>query len=353
MNELPLHHVFTYNDVDRDFWAEHLEQWVPRRIIDAHVHVVDPSHQIDTLTEEQRRAFWVMEVLEGQDAETAQRCMGIVYPSREVSCVAFGFPSLGWDIEADNAYVAAEAAKRTWHALAMTRPTWVAEQVAWLLDQPGVIGVKPYYMLIGYDRTGRDRHLNASIFDFLPRHQLEVLDDRGAWVTLHVPRAERLGDPRTISEIREIRRRYPNIQLVIAHLGRSYTRCHAEEGILPLADDPGILFDNSAVMNPAVHRLALEHVGPERILYGTDNPIFYMRGRRQWRGRVYINRTNYPFRFNTEREPPEIEATYTLYMYEALKALKDACLQLDVGHEAVEAMLYGNANRLIHEIEAG
>ena len=105
-------------------------------------------------------------------------------------------------------------------SLAVTRPQWSAERLAQELDRPRVLGVKPYYSLIGHDPTSRDKYLEVSIFDFLPHHQLEVLNERRAWVTLHVPKADRLGHPRNIAEIREIRRRYPRVILVIAHLGR-------------------------------------------------------------------------------------------------------------------------------------
>jgi len=56
------------------------------------------------------------------------------------------------------------------------------------------------------------------------------------------------------------------------------------------------------------------------------------------------------FYFNKEREPAEVEAKYTLYMYEALKAMKDACESLSLGRAEVESMFFGNANRLIQEI---
>ncbi|MCA9437074.1 MAG: amidohydrolase family protein [Candidatus Omnitrophica bacterium] len=352
MTEIPLHHVHTHNDVDRAFWETHLEGWVPKRLIDSHVHIVDPSYQIETITEEMRRDYWVCELSDMQSAEVAEHCYQTVYPNREVSCVAFAFPSLGWEIEGANLYISREVTRRGWHGLAIVRPTWVAEQVDWWLRQPGIIGVKPYYTLIGHDPATRDRYLESSIFDFLPHHQWEVLDQHGAWVTMHVPKADRLGHPENIQNIKEIRKRYPRVKLVIAHFGRSYTLPHAEEGLLPLAYDPGLFFDNSAVLNPEVHHLALKHIGPERILYGTDNPIFYMRGRRQWKGRTYTNRTSYPFYFNKEREPAEVEAKYTLYMYEALKAMKEACLRLEVSREEVEAMFFGNANRIIREIVA-
>lgn len=352
MPEIPLHHVHTYTDVDRAFWETHLEAWVPPKVFDAHVHIVDPAYQIETLTEELKRDVWVMELLEMQTAETAERCYRTVFPGREVSCLCFGFPSLGFEIEGANEYVRREAVKRGWRCLAVVRPTWVAEQVAWLLDQPGVLGVKPYYTLLGYDRATRDRYLEASIFGFLPHHQLEVLNERGAWVTLHVPRAARLGHPDNLREVREIRSRYPRVRLVIAHFGRSYCLPHAEESLPALAEDAGLLFDNSAVMNPEVHAFALELLGPKRVLYGTDNPIFYLRGRQQFQGRAYVNRTSLPFHFNKEREPPEVEARYTLYMYEALKALKDVCDRLGYGPEEARALLHDNAASLVSACEA-
>ncbi len=348
--DITLHSIFTYTDVDRAFWETHLEEWVPAQLIDSHIHIADPRFQIETITEEMKRQYWVNELSDMQDATTAARCLKILYPGREVSCVAFAFPSLGWDIEGANLDLSHEATHRGWHTLAVIRPTWVPEQVEQYLKMPRVIGVKPYYMLLGYDRWTRDRYLEASIFDFLPHSQLEVLNQYGAWITLHVPKADRLGHPANLSEILEIRRRYPHIKLVIAHLGRCYTEPHAREGLLPLAEDPGLYFDNSAVLNPAVHRLALEHIGYQRILYGTDNPVFYMRGRREWQGRTYINRTSHPFYFNTNRESPEVEATYTLYMYEALKALKQACQELGLGTHEVQEIFAGNAQRLMETL---
>ncbi|NOX53016.1 MAG: amidohydrolase family protein [Planctomycetes bacterium] len=347
MSSIPLYHVWQYTDVDRQFWQEHLESWVPARIFDAHTHVNEPRYRVVEMTEEKRRQYWVNEVAEPIGAADADRCYQVVFPGRDFSCLAFGHPTLEFDIEASNASLQIECERRGWYRLAVVRPQWSADRLARELDQPRVLGVKVYYALISHDPTTRDKHLEASIFDFLPHQQLELLNERRAWVTLHVPRAARLGHPDNIHEIRQIRERYPNIVLVIAHLGRSYTLPHAEESLPHFADDEGLYFDNSAVLNPDVHRLALEVLGPRRILYGTDNPVFYMRGRRTWRGRSYINHTNYPFHFNREREPPEVEAQYTLYMYEALRALKQACAIRKLSREDIEAIFCGNAQRLI------
>jgi len=353
MNPTPLYFVWSYNDVDRAFWAQHLEDWLPRRILDAHTHVMNPALRLAPMTDEMRRQYWANEVLEPIAAPTAQHCHSMVFPGRDVNCVALGMPDLDYALEAGNEYVRLECLRRGWHSLIVVRPQWTAEKVAAELSKPAVIGIKPYYALISLNRQTRDAHLEAGIFDFLPHHILEMVNDRHAWVTLHVPKAERLGHPENIREIREIRRRYPSAILVIAHLGRSYTAPHALEGLVPLADDPGIYFDTSAVLNPACHRMALQHIGLERILYGTDNPAMYMRGRRQYRARTYVNRTNHNFHFNKDREPPEVEAQYTLYMYEDLRALKQACEALGiVERRQIEAIFHDNAARLIEWVLA-
>jgi hypothetical protein len=262
--------------------------------------------------------------------------------------------SLGWDHEKMNEWLRAEALKRKWYSTVPLDPQATQKELAAWLDKPGVIGVKPYYSMIRRDkRGGRDEALSVGIFDFCPHHLLEVLNDRGGWMTLHVPRPERLADPDNIREIKEIRRRYPKMVLVIAHIGRCYAAPYAEEAIPQLADDPGLYFDTSAVLNPATLRLTIRLCGPERLCYGTDNPVFYMRGRRTWRGREYINLTSGDFEFNKgAHEPPEVEAKYTLYMYEAMKATRDVCEELGVSRQGVEGIFFGNADRLIQGILA-
>ena len=273
MSSIPLYYVWQYTDVDRAYWAEHFEGWLPHKILDAHTHVMDPKFRLAPMTEAMRRQYWVNEVLEPINADTAEQCMKTVFPNREVSAVVFGLPDLDFDLDAGNRSLQEECPKRGWFSLAVIRPQYTQEKVAALLDAPGLVGVKPYYSLISHNADTRDAHIEASIFDFLTHSHLELLNDRKAWVTLHVPKAARLGHPDNLREIREIRNRYPRITLVIAHLGRCYTEAHALEALPCLAGDPGLYFDTSAVLNPVCHEIAIKHLGPSQILYGSDNPI--------------------------------------------------------------------------------
>src|SRR5690348_10413016 len=141
----PLYFVWEYTDVDRRFWEEHLEDWVPRRLIDSHTHIADPAHRLSPMTDTMRQQYWVNELFEAIDAPSGDRCYRTVFPDRELTCVAFGMPDLDFDIDAGNVYLQQECPKRGWHSLAVIRPQWTQEKVASLLNAPGVIGVKPYY----------------------------------------------------------------------------------------------------------------------------------------------------------------------------------------------------------------
>jgi len=354
------HPYFEYNDVDRRFYEERLEPYLPEQIFDAHRHVQLPEH-VDESEEPFSRGSFPEGIAGPESVEQARLGYEIMFPGHSVEMLAFGSPQSNVRAEANNEWVSEQfAAEQRGGAqvpaqqngersvgLALNRPDWEPEMILRELRRPAIIGLKPYERL---DRSfeGGD----ASIFDFMPHHQLEVLDELGAWLTLHLPRKERLADRNNIEEVLELRARYPNIVLVIAHLGRSYAGRYAREGFPPLAEDPGIFFDNSAVLNPAVHALALDRFGPERIMWASDQPVFYMRGRRRWEGDAYVNLTSGDYVWNTDREPPEVEATYTLSLYEQMAACIDTVFALGYGDAEIEAIFHGNARRKIDEVLA-
>ncbi len=337
------HPYFELNDVDRRFWGERIEPWLPERVIDAHRHVNLAEHLGPDVPSVGPPKF-PDEIAGPESIELARDAYRDLLPGREVEFLCFGSPRTNGLFEANNAYLSAGLAGSGSAALALTPPTWDQETLLAQLRQPGIIGAKPYERL-DPNWDGRD----VSVFDFMPHHQLEVLNDLGAWLTLHLPRAERLADPANIAEVLEIRRRYPNIALVIAHLGRSYSGYYARAGFPPLADDPGILFDTSAVLNPAVLAMALDRFGPERLMFATDQPIFYMRGRRTWSGNKYVNLISDDYSWNTDRQPPEVEAGYTLSVYEMIAALGDTIRAMGYLEDTVEDIFQGNARRLMDE----
>jgi len=339
-----VHPYFKLSDVDREFWAERLDPFLPEKVFDAHRHIMLPEHA-DPSPSSTKEPRFPDEIAGPETLEQAALGNSELFPGRSVSYLAFGSPSKTCHPEENNAYLSEGLTGTRSAALALAPPTWDAEKLLHQLRQPRIIGIKPYQSLIpGFD--GED----VGVFDFCPHEHLELLDELGAWLTLHIPRKERLADPSNIAEILEIRRRYPNIVLVIAHLGRSYAGGYARKGFPPLAEDEGILFDTSAVLNPAVFALALDRFGPDRLMFATDQPIFYMRGRRRWEGDRYVNLTSGNYSWNAEREPPEVEATYTLSLYEAIAACIDTCWALGFGEAELQAIFHDNARRIVDRL---
>jgi hypothetical protein len=291
--------------------------------------------------------MWATEVAGPESIEEANLGYSLLFPGRAVSYLAFGIPYAECHIEENNHYLSMGLQGSTSAALALTHPHWPSERVAEILRAPKIIGIKPYQDLIpGF--SGED----VSVFEFCPREHLTVLNEVGGWLTLHLPRRERLADVNNLAEIKLIREEFPRVVLVVAHIGRSYAGRYARQGIAPLADDPGILFDTSAILNPGVYAVALERVGPSRLLFGTDLPILYMRGRQKWDGDTYVNLTDGDYSWNVNRQPPEIEATYTLFVYEAIAACIDMCRCLGYGEPELRAIFHDNARRIVDKLLA-
>jgi hypothetical protein len=352
MKSVPLYYVWQYTDVDRAFWEEHLEAWVPRRVFDVHAHVNDPQCRVVAMTEERRRQHWTHELAEPIGAADAQRCHELVYPGREFCCLAFGYPLPDYDIAQSNAGLQAACLRRGWYRLAVIRPQWSADQIARELDQPNVLGGKVYHALLGQDLDNPDEHREADLFEIVPRHQLEVLNERRAWLTVHLPKAQGLAHSENIARIRQLRQQYPGVMLVLAHLGRCYTLPQAQAGLPPLADDEGIYFDTSAVLNPEVLKFALKRLGPQRLLFGSESPASYARGRARWEGDHCFRHTSYPFQFNRDCPSPQVEAGDTLCLYEALRALRQACELQMLDRYQVEGIFHDNAQRLIEVVQS-
>lgn len=73
----------------------------------------------------------------------------------------------------------------------------------------------------------------------------------------------------TPAEIAALARRWPKVKIVMAHLVGG-----GERGVLDVADLPNVLIDTSGSQPEAgLVELAVQRLGPERVLYGSDWPL--------------------------------------------------------------------------------
>lgn len=328
-------------EIDRIVYREKIQTWLPKQIIDFHVHINLPEHYGE-IAPERSELIWAMEIATSFSWDEMRDAYSLLFPEQVVSSLVFGGVYQEVDIPANNEYVlrgTLDPANRSF-GLMVTRPEWDASVLREGMSA-GFKGIKPYPDLAPEGMN------DASIYDFLPHAHLTVMNELGGIIVLHLPKPGRIADPDNIRELLEISSAYPNIKLVVAHVGRAYCLPTVERHLEHFKDLPGMYFDIAANLNSDVFRYALDVVGPERLIFGSDLPLMLMRGVREYAGTKYINYTDGDYKWNVNRKCAADEAAYTFYMYEELIALKQAVDAVGLGSDAIEKIMYANAAKLL------
>jgi len=345
MNISPYIDLERYQRVDRPIFEAEFASFLPARIYDVHVHL--HIFENGRPTPEAILESWAAEAPQELSHWQLADVQRLLFPKRHVSSLVFANPSLWVQIDAANAHVAAAIAEGQAEGLLVVRPEWPAEHVRTLIKEGGFLGLKPYPGLLGsrFDE-------NVSLNDFFPPAHQELANELGLIVMLHLPRPERLREPRNQAELRQLVQRYPRLRLIIAHIGRAYTISYAEPGLQAVGDLP-VYWDFAMNLNTEVLARAMEIIGPDRLLYGSDLPVALMRGMRRHEGDHYINYSDGPYSWNTpaRRQPPEIEAGYTFYLYEQLRAFKQAAERVGWGAAEIARVMHENAEALISAVK--
>jgi len=328
-----------HGSVDAKIYEDELSLWLPSKIIDCHVHISLAKH-CGPISPERLKTNWALEVGVELSWEGLRDNYQTLFPGRDVAALAFGGVFRETDIEANNDYVLGGLAKNQAWGLFVTRPEWSPDRIADAMAK-GFIGIKPYPDLAPQGTT------EVSIFDFLPKSHLAVLNELGGVLMLHLPRAGRLADPENIKELLEIAEAYPAVRVIVAHVGRAFCLPTAKEGLPSFRRTANVYFDIAANLNAEVFQYALETIGPDRLLFGSDLPITLMRGTREHMGDKYINYTEAPYSWNTNRKSPEEEACYTWFLYEELRALVKAVERSGFGADVMEKIVYSNGAGLL------
>lgn len=64
---------------------------------------------------------------------------------------------------------------------------------------------------------------------------------------------------------------YPNIKVIMAHMGGTDTTV-SKKAVKAAANQDNIYFDTSGITTPYIIEYAVDHLGPKRILFGSDAP---------------------------------------------------------------------------------
>lgn len=343
---MPLLDVKPY---DRQFYEQELKDFLPDTFIDCHTHIwLDEQNHFceDTAS---RSCAWPNMVAPDNSVEDLNETNRLLFPDKKVISVLYGQPMITIDLKKNNDYVAAAAKANNFPALYISHPSQSAESVEKaVLSNPCFKGLKVYLQFApSYIPSNEIR-----IYDFLPHEHLALADKHGWVVQLHIARPRRLADPVNYMQILEIEQKYPNLQLIIAHLGRAYADEDLGDALEYLKPLEKTVWDFTANTNAHVMEKVLQLHGPDRFLYGTDFPIFRMKARRTVENGFYINEIPQGSLGDVSADPHMREIPYpeadkiTFFIYEEILSSKRACEKLGLSKEDVEKIYYSNAAKI-------
>ena len=343
--------LFEVTANDRKVYEEELRDFLPERIFDVHAHMSLVSHMENgepNPEEVKRTVTWPSLVAKQNSIEDLQETYRLFFPGKE--CRALMFSGAGHQ-DVVNQYVADVSKQSGFPALYFSHPNESADKIEEEIRKGGFLGLKSYLDL----SPKYIPEAEIRIYDFFPRHQLERLNEMGGICMLHIPRHGRLKDPVNIQQILEIKRDFPRILLIIAHIGRAYTKGDIGDAFTHLSQAPDLLYDFCANCCEYAITELIRNVGTKNVMFGLDLPILRMRTHRIEENGTYINLIppglyGDPSQDSHLREvSPEEAEKITFFAYEELLAFKRAAQTLGLTREDVADIMCNNAERLIEQ----
>lgn len=338
-----------YEKSDLPFYRSAIAPILPPAVLDFHTHTWSSKNWTAKPWETGLPGASYMVTREEYPPDVLLNDGARCFPDRPYYAVCFGYPVPVVDWIKDTQFVA-QASRRSnrlfplllgGRELNLFRETY--EDV---FQQEPFFGFKVFLNWFG------DQYGNKRIEDMLGPVEMELAQDHSLIVLLHVPRAGRLADPEIQQGVQRLARDYPNAQIVLAHCGRCYLPEEMKAAVGSLRNLPNVSLDTSMVMDPIVLQIALNELGPQRLLFATDFPVAAMRGRRvrvmdHWVDVVLPGYAKSAFRASN----PGIHATFMAW--EIVLAIHWAAELTGLSQEQRHGIFYGNGLRLLQQVDGG
>jgi hypothetical protein len=236
-------------------------EWLPRNIIDCHAHCNLPTHvrSIDD------RAFGhMLSTFPSFTVEESQEWKKRLYPGKYVQTLRFPNAFRGIDHRQANRYLLENSPADDRVALYGIPDD--AQYTIAALAHPRVSALKMYYLYFEPPAT--------EIYHYFPTCILEEAQGRNIPIILHPPK--RITS--CLEQILRLASDFPRLKICLAHLSLTKTMVPGiEDAFRALARQPLIHFDTALVPSMEVVSCALNAVGTERVMFGSDEPLHLIR----------------------------------------------------------------------------
>lgn len=341
-------HLFEVTEYDKKIWEEELKDFLPDEIIDCHAHVYKKEYFAPVCEEKARRTVtWTDAVATENPIEDLEETYKLMFPGKNVKALMFVLGKTG--LKENNDYLAKKSKEYGWPALYYSHPSQSADEIESEIRKGGFLGTKSYLDLAPDYIPGKE----IRIYDFFPKHQLERLNEMGAICMCHIPRDGRLKDPVNIAQILEIKKEFPRLRFIVAHIGRAYTKDDIGNAFDELIKAPDTMYDFTANCCEYAITEVIKRFGAKNVMFGTDMPILRMRTHRIEENGTYVNLVPPGLYYDPHGDPHLREVSeeegkkITFFAYEELLAFKRAAIKLGLTKEDVKDIMYNNINNLI------
>jgi predicted TIM-barrel fold metal-dependent hydrolase len=333
-----------YQRVDLPFYRGEIRPVLPRTVLDFHAHVWSRNHWRKAPAGGSPGGRYMVVETE-YPVESLAADARRIFPDIAYRAVCFGMPTPQADVTLTNRYLAESAGTGWLHPLMLAGKGLAAPaELEQALATRAYKGYKVFLNWFGDDYGER------TIEDMLSPVEMEPAERLRLIVLLHVPRAGRLADPVIQEGVRALARGYPRAQIVLAHCGRCYLPDQMSRAVGCLKGLANVWLDTSMVMDPTVLQIAMEELGPARLLFATDFPVPAMRGRRvyaldHWVDLVLPGPEPSAYRVIT----PDIRASFMVY--EIVLAIRRAAERAGIAAGELQAIFHDNGARLLERVE--
>ncbi|RJP30147.1 MAG: hypothetical protein C4527_10015 [Candidatus Omnitrophota bacterium] len=317
-------------------FQEELDDFLPDTILDFHLHVFNEG----VVPAGSPYSCGGHPILQ-YDLDDLRQDLSEIYPGRKTLAVCFGFPHVEYDFTRNNEYLARVCDRQRFFPLRLFDPK--KDQPAALrreLESGGFYGLKPYP-----DYVRKPNVNDVEIHEMLPAWAMEIVNDLGLIVMLHIPRKARLADPLNQQQVVELCEWYPNAKIVLAHIGRAYYLKNVVGNLEKIKHFPNLYFDLAMLNHWEVLEYLFREVDASKILYGSDIPIALAPGKSVEINDQYTYVTPTPWELSISDDHKKL--VFTSFLYEELRAIKKVVQNLNLSREFVDRLFYKNGMQLL------
>lgn len=260
-----IQHALTVNDDEIELRDE-LTSQLPDTIIDSHTHVAVPEEfNYESLPTHVHQHM--MSTFPTFNIEDSHRASELLFPGKTILKARFAHAFAGIDKRRVNDYLAKNSSSGDYPVLfGLSDSQEDIEYTISQIETGSFKGLKMYYFASDPPKYG--------LFEYFPRPALDAAQRAGIPIILHLPHSlYHSGE-----EVERLAEDYPDLSVILAHIGVANLPRPELDTILPrFAQHPNVYVDTALVDAAGIAVKALQHMGPKRVLYGSDEPLNLLR----------------------------------------------------------------------------